>query len=133
MVRTSSVYLAPRDGDLVVGATMEEGSDARITAAGVAGLLVEALRAVPEVAELDLVETAAGVRPATPDGRPVLGADDDGVIWATGGSRHGVLLTPLAAEAATALALGREAPSWTRQLTPSPTRRVAHRAGAACG
>ena len=132
MVRTPSVYLAPRDGELVVGATMEEGADARVTAGGVAGLLVEALRAVPEVAELDLVETAAGVRPATPDGRPVIGRDDDGVVWATGGFRHGVLLTPLAAEAAAALALGREAPSGVRHLAPTPTRQLAHRAGGAC-
>jgi glycine oxidase len=128
MVRTPSVYLAPRDGELVVGATMEEGADARATAAGVAGLLVEALRAVPDIGELDLVESAAGVRPATPDGRPVIGAapDDPGLIWAVGGFRHGVLLTPLAADAASALALGREVPSWARQLAPTPTRRLAH-------
>jgi glycine oxidase len=134
-VRTPSVYLAPRDGELVVGATMEEGSDATVTAAGVTGLLVEALRAVPDIAELELAETAAGVRPATPDGRPVIGPDRDAsaLIWAVGGFRHGVLLTPLAAEAAAALAVGREAPSWARQLAPTPTRRLAHRAARACG
>ena len=134
MVRTPSVYLAPRDGELVVGATMEEGADARVTAAGVTGLLVEALRAVPEVAELELAETAAGVRPATPDGRPVIGAKQDApaVIWAVGGFRHGVLLTPLAAEAAAALAVGREAPSWARHLAPTPTRRLTHPATTAC-
>jgi glycine oxidase len=127
MVRTPSVYLAPRDGELVVGATMEEGADARVTAGGVAGLLVEALRAVPEIAELDLVETAAGVRPATPDGRPVIGIDpDDGVVWAAGGFRHGVLLTPIAAEAAAALATGRPAPEWVRHLAPTPARRMTH-------
>ena len=131
-VRTPSVYLAPRDGELVVGATMEEGADARVTAGGVAGLLVEALRAVPEIAEMDLVETAAGARTATPDGRPVIAVDDDGVVWATGGFRHGVLLTPLAADAAAALALGREAPAWARHLAPTPARQLAHPAGAAC-
>jgi glycine oxidase len=133
-VRTPSVYLAPRDGELVVGATMEEGADARATAAGVAGLLVEALRAVPEIAELDLAETAAGVRPATPDGRPVIGQDPaaPGLVWAVGGFRHGVLLTPLAAEAAAALAAGREAPSWARQLAPAPSRQLAHPMETAC-
>jgi len=133
-VRTPSVYLAPRDGEVVVGATMEEGADATVTAAGVAGLLVEALRAVPDIGELELAETAAGVRPATPDGRPVIGADPAApdLIWAVGGFRHGVLLTPLAAEAAAALAVGGAAPEWARQLAPSPTRQLAHPAATAC-
>ena len=73
---TERVYLVPRDdGRLVVGATVEEqGFDTRVTAGGVHELLREAYRALPEIAELELVETIAGLRPATPDNLPLIGA-----------------------------------------------------------
>lgn len=123
-VRTPGVYLAPRDGEVVVGATMEERGDRRVTAAAVRDLLDEAVRAVPEIGELELVEPSAGLRPATVDGRPVIGADPDGsLVRAVGGYRHGVLLAPLAAEVAAAAALGEAGPHWADALAPS--RRVA--------
>ena len=117
-IRTPGVYLAPRDDEVVVGATMEERGDRRVTAAAVRDLLDEALRVVPQIAELELIEAAAGLRPATPDGRPVIGEDASGVVWALGGYRHGVLLAPLAAEAVVAAALGEETPGWARDLAP---------------
>ena len=92
-----SCYLVPRpDGRVVVGATQEERSDRDVTAAGVFDLLEDALHIAPELAELRLAGAAAGLRPATDELRPAIGADDDGLVWATGGFRHGVLLLPLA-------------------------------------
>lgn len=118
-VRTPSVYLAPRDGEVVVGATMEERGDTDVTASAVAELLEEALRAVPECGDLLLAEAAAGLRPATPDGMPAVGADpDDELVWAVGGYRHGVLLAPLAAEVAVAAAAGGPVPAWASPLAP---------------
>ncbi len=118
-VRTPSVYLAPRDGEVVVGATTEERSDTTVTASAVAELLEEALRAAPECGELSLAEAAAGLRPATPDGMPAIGADpDDGLVWAVGGYRHGVLLAPLAADAVVAAATGGPVASWASALSP---------------
>ena len=72
---TERVYMVPRaDGRLVVGATVEEqGFDTRITAGGVHELLREAYRTLPDVAELELVEAIAGLRPATPDNMPLIG------------------------------------------------------------
>ena len=59
----------------------------------------EAYRALPQIAELELVETIAGLRPTTPDNVPLIGPGAiDGLLWATGHSRNGVLLAPLAAE-----------------------------------
>lgn len=119
-VRTPAVYLAPRDDEVVVGATMEERADATVTAGAAAELLEEALRAVPECAELALAEVASGLRPATPDGLPALGVDpDDDLVWAVGGYRHGILLAPLAAEAAVAAAAGDPPPPWAAALTPT--------------
>ncbi len=119
MVRTPSCYLVPRpDGRVVVGATQEERGDRDVTAAGVFDLLEDALLIAPELAELRLAATLAGLRPATPDLRPAIGADDDGLVWATGGFRHGVLLLPVAGDAIAAAARGEALPDLARGFDP---------------
>ncbi len=104
------VYLVPRgDGRLVVGATQEElGHDTSVTAGAVRMLLDDATRLVPEIDELELVEARAGLRPGTPDNRPLIGASQglEGLVWATGHHRNGVLLTPITAEAVAAVLTG---------------------------
>ncbi|MEV0288126.1 glycine oxidase ThiO [Kribbella sp. NPDC050820] len=99
--RGFSVYLVPRPGgELVVGATSSElGYDTRVLAGGVFALLRDARTVLPITDELELVETIAGLRPATPDNAPVLGPSGlDGLLWATGHYRNGVLLTPITAQ-----------------------------------
>jgi glycine oxidase len=106
IVASERVYLVPRpDGRLIVGATVEErGFDIQVTAGGVHELLREAYRALPDVAELELVETLAGLRPGTPDNAPLVGPGAlDGLVLATGHYRNGILLTPICAEAVAAL------------------------------
>jgi glycine oxidase len=101
IVCSDRVYLVPRaDGRLIVGATVEEGGfDTRVTAGGVHELLREAYRALPDVAELELVEAVAGLRPGTPDNAPLVGPGRlEGLILATGHYRNGILLAPLTAE-----------------------------------
>jgi glycine oxidase len=101
IVAGDRVYIVPRgDGRVVVGATVEErGFDLTVTAGGVNELLREAYRALPDVAELELVEAIAGLRPGTPDNAPVIGRGAiDGLILATGHFRNGILLAPLTAE-----------------------------------
>jgi glycine oxidase len=102
IVASERVYLVPRpDGRLIVGATVEEqGFDTTVTAGGVEELLREAYRLLPEVAEMELVEATAGLRPGTADNLPLVGPSPlDGLLWATGHYRNGILLAPLAAEA----------------------------------
>lgn len=102
IVVSERVYLVPRpDGRLIVGATTEEqGFDTTVTAGGVHELLREAYRLLPEVAEMELVEAMAGLRPGTPDNLPLVGpAPLDGLLWATGHYRNGILLAPLSAKA----------------------------------
>ncbi|MFF0271106.1 glycine oxidase ThiO [Kribbella sp. NPDC004536] len=99
--RGFSVYLVPRPGgELVVGATTSElGYDTRVLAGGVFNLLRDARTVLPITDELELVETIAGLRPATPDNAPVLGPSGlDRLLWATGHYRNGVLLTPVTAQ-----------------------------------
>jgi glycine oxidase len=109
ILASERVYLVPRpDGRLVVGATTEEqGFDTTVLAGGVHELLREAYRLLPEVAEMELVEAAAGLRPGTPDNLPLVGPGAiDGLLLATGHYRNGILLAPLAAEAIADLLAG---------------------------
>ncbi len=101
IVASERVYLVPRPdhGRLIVGATVEErGFDVKVTAGGVHELLREAYRLLPDVAEMELVETMAALRPGTPDNLPRVGPSPiEGLLWATGHYRNGILLAPLAA------------------------------------
>jgi glycine oxidase len=109
IVVTERVYLVPRDdGRLIVGATVEEqGFDLRVTAGGVHELLREAYRVLPEVAELELVEATAGLRPTTPDNVPLIGPGSmDGLLLATGHFRNGIQLAPVTADRIAAMLAG---------------------------
>ncbi len=100
LVRTPRCYVVARaDGRVVVGATMEEqGFDTAITAGGVFRLLEAAYEVLPDIGELELVRARAGLRPFTPDNAPVIGPGEiEGLLWATGHGRNGVLLAPLTA------------------------------------
>jgi glycine oxidase len=111
IVRTPRCYLLSRgDGRVVLGATVEErGFDTAVTADGVYRLLEAAWEVVPEVAELELVRARAGLRPGSPDNAPLIGAGEpDGIVWATGHYRNGVLLTPITARAVAGLLAGDE-------------------------
>jgi glycine oxidase len=98
-IRGLDVYIVPRqDGEVVVGATVEErGFDKTVTAGAVFDLLRAAIELVPDVAELEVVEVDAGLRPATPDNYPIIERRGD-VVIATGHFRNGVLLAPLTAD-----------------------------------
>ncbi len=101
VVRFEGGYLVPRgDGCYVLGATVEErGFEAQPTVGGVYELLRDARELVPGVLELQIEELSVGFRPSTPDNAPALGLGAvDGLVWATGHHRNGILLTPLTAE-----------------------------------
>jgi len=131
VIRGLDVYLVPRaDGSVVVGSTVEErGFDTAVTAGAVYGLLRDARELLPDVAELELVEVAAGLRPGTPDNAPLIGATSvPGLIIATGHYRNGVLLAPITAAIVAALLAGRPAlpgavafaPDRFAKLAPAP-------------
>ena len=123
VVRTPRCYLVARgDGRVVLGATVEEqGFDTTVTADGVYRLLEAAWEVLPEVGELELVGARAGLRPGTPDNRALVGADAvlDGLIWATGHWRNGVLLAPLTGELVAGVLAGGSMPHEAAPLSPS--------------
>lgn len=92
-------YLLPfPDRRLVVGATRESrsGFDPRLTAGGVARVLHDALRVAPGLADATLRELRVGLRPATPDGDPILGPVPGctGLWAATGAGPQGLTIGP---------------------------------------
>ncbi len=102
------VYLVPRrDGRLIVGATVEEkGFDETVTAGGLLTLLEAAWRAIPAVEELPVDEIWVGHRPGSRDDAPILGPGPlDGLFYATGHHRNGILLAPVTADAIARLIL----------------------------
>jgi glycine oxidase len=101
VVRFEGGYLVPRgDGRYVLGATMEErGFEPEVTAGGIYELLRDAHELVPGISELHVEELGVGYRPSTPDNAPVIGPGAlQGLTWATGHHRNGILLAPLTAE-----------------------------------
>jgi glycine oxidase len=96
------IYLVPRrDGRLIAGATVEEkGFDTTLTAGGLLTLLEAAWRAVPAIEDLPIDEMWVGHRPGSRDDAPILGPGPlDGLIYATGHHRNGILLAPVTADA----------------------------------
>ena len=95
-------YVVPwADGNVLVAATRIEGRfDEQVTAAGVAELIASARLSYPGLADAVFVEARAGVRPATPDGMPVLGPVPgiEGLSIAAGHDAVGVMLSPATAE-----------------------------------
>ena len=100
------------DGRLLVGATVEDvGFDEGVTPDAIEQLLACAQILLPAARDARCEGARAGLRPATPDELPIVGASAalPGVYYATGHYRNGVLLAPLTAAMIADLVLdGRE-------------------------
>jgi glycine oxidase len=120
IIQSEGIYVVPRPtGETIVGATVEEvGFDTSVTDEATAEVLPPAIRAVPAVASLRLVEAVAGVRPGSGDDRPLLG-DWNGVLVAAGHFRNGILLSSVTAEFVAATLAGEEPPPETAGFEPS--------------
>jgi glycine oxidase len=94
-------YIVPwSDGSVLVGATVEDvGFDESATVAGVQRLTTAAIRLLPSLADATFAGVRVGLRPATVDELPAIGPSStmEGVVYATGHYRNGILLAPLTA------------------------------------
>ncbi len=97
-VRNSEAYVVPwSDGNLLVGATREEGRyDEETTADGIRRMVEAAEVSFPSLGDAEFIDARAGVRPGTPDGLPVMGPVPGwrGLSAATGHDAVGVMLSP---------------------------------------
>ena len=102
VIYTPRGYVVPRaDGRVLAGATVEnKGFDKMVTAEGIEKLHRNAIEISPAFSGLELSDSWAGLRPASPDGLPIIGELPglQGLIIATGHYRNGILLAPITAE-----------------------------------
>ena len=118
VVRTPDIYIVPRTtgptaGRAIIGATIEDaGFDKSIHPDDIHHLRALAAALLPPIANTPQLEAWSGLRPATPDGLPLIGAlpKDPNHLIATGHYRNGILLAPATALVMTQL-LTNEAPS----------------------
>jgi glycine oxidase len=101
------IYLVPRGGRLLIGATMvEAGFDTAVTDAAADWLSARAIALMPGLARWQVVERWAGLRPASPDGAPVLGRTAvPNLFVASGQFRNGILFAPALAQSMSRLVL----------------------------
>jgi len=98
IVYGKGAYLVARGDEVVVGSTMEfAGFRNEVTSAGLARIFTGVSQICPELARQPVRRTWAGLRPVSPDGRPIIGADPDlrGLWYATGHGRNGILLSAI--------------------------------------
>jgi glycine oxidase len=95
-------YIVPRrDGRLLAGSTSEPSTLVKqTTAGGITLILSNANEISLKISELPIVDLWAGLRPKAADGLPVLGPCDEieGLHYATGHYRNGILLAPITGE-----------------------------------
>jgi glycine oxidase len=101
IIYTSQGYLVPKgNGTLVNGASEDiAGFATDVTEKGILRLTNWNHNILPFLKELEPFHRWAGLRPATQDGYPLIGALEEAphVIMATGHYRNGILLSPVTA------------------------------------
>ena len=91
-------YLVARGDEAIAGTTMEyAGFHHEVTSAGLARIFAAATALCPTLSGTEVRRTWAGLRPMTPDGLPIIGAEPrlHGLWYATGHGRNGILLAGL--------------------------------------
>jgi glycine oxidase len=129
VVRTPDIYIVPRTTipgaavHAIIGATVEDaGFDKTVHPSDIARLRSLAATLLPVLSDVPELESWAGLRPATPDGLPLLGAFPGCAhhYIATGHYRNGILLAPVTALLMTQTIMGEPV---SLDLSPfSPTR-----------
>jgi glycine oxidase len=121
IVRNDHVYLVPRDDNrIIVGATMEEaGYDKTVNPQVIHKLLQCGAHLVPKIRNAPLVESWAGLRPATRTGLPLIGPTTiPGYYVAVGHLRNGILLAPLTAQLLGRVIRGEKTPELLKPFLP---------------
>ncbi len=132
VLRTPNIYLVPRgEGRIVVGATVEQaGYDKAIHPHAIAALFKAAAELWPPIAFAELVDSWAGLRPASSDELPLIGPSGSPSCWiAAGHFRNGILLAPGTARALGQLISGAAPeidlrPFDPARISPAPAREI---------
>ncbi len=91
-------YIVPRNnGRLVIGATMVENDwNERVSVGGIENLIAKAKTMLPTIVDMKMDSFWAGLRPQTFDQKPFIGQhpEEEGILFAAGHYRNGILLAP---------------------------------------
>lgn len=99
------------DGSILLGTSREPALGADAGGSVVPRSIArEAIRLVPSLAEAPVVATWSGVRPLSPDERPLIGPLAEGLFVATGHGSEGVILGGGTGKLVAAMVLGEEPP-----------------------
>lgn len=116
-------YLVPRrDGRLLAGSTTEHvGFEKQVTDQGLESIKSMACEIVPALRSEAIVDSWAGFRPHSLDDLPVLGpvADIEGLFYATGHYRNGILLAPITAEVIAEAVINRKTSPLLDRFSPN--------------
>jgi glycine oxidase len=115
-------YVLTRGGEAIVGSTMEHvGFDASVTESAIAQLLGNARLVYPALEQAPELRRWAGLRPGTPDGRPIIGRDSqiENLWYATGHGRNGILLAAVTGELIAAVHAGEAVESDLTAVSPA--------------
>jgi glycine/D-amino acid oxidase-like deaminating enzyme len=97
------------DGSILAGTSREPSLAADLFDLEVARMIAgEAVRLLPALADAPVIATWSGVRPVSPDERPLIGEVTDGLVVATGHGSEGVILGAASAELTATIVLGDE-------------------------
>jgi glycine oxidase len=112
IVYGSHVYVVARANQAIAGSTMEHaGFHPEVTEEGIYAIVTGARELLPDLATVRVSRTWAGLRPVTPDGCPIVGKDPtvEGLWYATGHGRNGILLAGITGVLLTQLMNGQAA------------------------
>jgi glycine oxidase len=122
MIRAPRAPIIPRgDGRYWIGSTIREaGYVTAPHARSLAGVLAGALGLLGRLGDGEVERVGVGLRPATPDGLPLVGPSAlPGLAVATGHGRDGIVHASLTAEALAGLALGDPLPALLEPFAPT--------------
>jgi glycine oxidase len=115
-------YILARGGEAILGSTMEYvGFRPEVTSQGLAQIFSATLTLCPGLVRAKLLRSWAGLRPVTPDGAPIIGPEPEvqGLWYATGHGRNGILLAGLTGRLVAQLVAGNEPAISLEQCRPT--------------
>jgi len=115
-------YLLARGDEAIVGSTMEYvGFRPEVTSAGLARVFASVTALCPSLTKSEVRRTWAGLRPLTPDGAPILGAEPrlEGLWYASGHGRNGILLAGITGRIIRQLLAGEATEQDIRPFSPT--------------
>ena len=97
-------------GNLLIGATREfVGLDNSVTYEAISDLAKQLVQLIPALRDVQILRVFAGLRPATPDGMPVIKRypEPEGFVVAAGLEGDGICLSPITGKVVAAIVAGR--------------------------